>query len=522
MAVWNYENAAHLLRRAAFGGTPDQIQAFLDQHDSVAEAVDHLLGFGVSRKRPPGGSYNYTAELKQKKWWIKTFMKAAKNPPDALREKMTLFWHNHLCSGLEKVREFAYQEGGVTLMSIQNALFRSYANGNFRNLIRDFNRDGANLYYLDGKYNVASEDNFHVTANENFGREVLELFTVGINELAADGTDDPSRPCYTEDDVHQLARAMTGWVGEVVKGVGTWESWAWDNGRFDDGGGTAHPGDPIVVFGVENNNFRMNHEVIGTGDDVLQLILDRLDNDGNHQAAMYLCRKLWRWFAYPAPAPGLKALLETFADILVTNEYEVKPVLTAMFNHDEFYSERAKTRTIKNPVDLLVGSVRALGMKSNGKPFDNGSTELYDLLENMGMELFEPPNVAGWPGGKRWISTGTLVGRLDLTRRIVESDEGGSQPDLESFLPIGNAAADPEDVVDAILVQLGLDDTGGGVGSQGGVAFTATQRQAIVDFITNNGAKTSLNLTSVDESDVRLYVRGAIALVLHSPEYQIF
>jgi uncharacterized protein (DUF1800 family) len=521
MAEWNYANAAHLLKRAAFGGTPDQIQAFLDQHASVEEAVDWLVNFNVSKRRPPGGSYNYTAELKQKRWWVKTFMKAAKNPPDALREKMTLFWHNHLVSGLEKVREYAYQEGGVTLMSIQNSLFRRYANGNFRDLVRDFNRDGANLYYLDGIFSYASEDGEHVTANENFGREVLELFTVGINQLAADGSDDPSKPNYTEDDVHQLARALTGWTGRpVVKGVGIWQQDNWDNGQYDDGGGSHHPGDPITIFGVTNNNFRINHEIAGTADDVLKLILDQLDDDGNHQAAMYLCRKLWTWFAYPAPAPGLKALLETFAAIFVANNYEMKPLLTAMFNHDEFYGELAKTRTIKNPVDLLVGTVRALGMKNSGKSIDN-SPELYDMLENMGMELFEPPNVAGWPGGKRWISTGTLVSRLDMGRRLAEADEGSSQPSLASFLPMTETDADPVAVVDAILLQLGLDDAGGGVSSQGGVALTATQRQAIIDFITNNGANTSLDLTDTD-GDVRHYVRGAIALALHAPEYQVF
>jgi uncharacterized protein (DUF1800 family) len=521
MADWNFENAAHLLKRAAFGGTPDQIQAFLDEHASVEEAVEQLVSFGVSRRRPPGGSYNYQSELKQKRWWVKTFMKASKNPPDALREKMTLFWHNHLCSGLDKVREYAYQEGGVTLMSIQNALFRSYANGNFRNLIRDFNRDGANLYYLDGKFNRASENYQDVTCNENFGREILELFTVGINQLAADGSDDPSKPNYTEDDVHQLARALTGWTGPIVKGVGTFDPGEWDNGRYDDGGGTHHPGDPIVIFEIENNGFRMNPTVEGDADDVLTLILGRLDDDGNHQAAMYLCRKLWTWFAYPPPAPGLKALIANFASILVSNDYELKPVLTAMFTSDAFYSALAKTRTVKNPVDLMVGAVRALAAKSNGKAID-GSAELYDLLDGMGMELFEPPNVAGWPGGKRWISTGSLVSRLEFTRRLAESDEGTTQPGFELFLPLGDAAANPADIVDLILVQLGLDDVGGGVASQGGVAFTAIQRQVLIDFISNNGLKATLNLSDEGTDDVRIYVRGAISLALHSPEYQIF
>ena len=518
MAVWNYENAAHLLRRAAFGGTPEEIQAFLDRYTSVAEAVDDIVNFSVSNKKPPtGGRDSYRAEQKQKQWWLKTMLKA-KEPKDALREKMVLFWHNHLCSGTDKVRDTAYT---MAYMPIQNGLFRRYANGNFRDLVRDFNRDPANLYYLDGIQNSASNDGEHVAVNENFGREVLELFTVGISQFAADGTDDPSKPNYTENDVHQLARALTGWTGEIDKDHGVFRLDDWDGGQYDDGGGSHHPGDPIVIFGVTNNNFKIGEEVAGTADDVLDLVLDQLDNAGNHQAAMYVCRKLWTWFGYPAPAPGLKTLLEGFAATFVSSGYEIVPVLTAMFNHDEFYSDRAKTRTVKNPVDYMVGAFRALGVKSTGKPVGD-SGELYNLLEEMGMELFEPPNVAGWPGGKRWITTGTLVARLEFARRLAESDYGTSNLHLGTVVTIGSATADPDVVVDEILARVGLDDVGGGVASQGGVALTATQRAAIVNFITDGGTLTSLDLTTEYTNHARQLVRGAIALALQAAEAQVF
>src|SRR5690242_1741152 len=129
MAVWNYENAAHLLRRAAFGGTPAQIQAFLDAYASVAEAVDALVNFGVSSRKPPkGGRHSDQTEGKQKNWWIKTMMKAAA-PQDALREKMVLYWHNHLCSGSDKVAD---KSGTMAYIALQNGMFRRNANGNFR------------------------------------------------------------------------------------------------------------------------------------------------------------------------------------------------------------------------------------------------------------------------------------------------------------------------------------------------------------------------------------------------------
>jgi uncharacterized protein (DUF1800 family) len=507
MAVWDFENAAHLLRRAGFGGTTQEIQAFLDGHTSVADAVSDLLSFPVSKKKPPkGGRDFWKARLKQRQWWLKTMLKATR-PRDALREKMVLFWHGHLCSGFSKQPETQF-------MAVQNGLFRRYAAGNFRDLVRDFNRDPANLWYLDGIQSYASIDGVHVSANENFGREVLELFTLGISELAADGTNDPLKPTYEETDVHQLARALTGWVN-IVKDVGVWQEWAWDGGRYDDGGGSHHPGDPVTIFGVTNNNFKIGAEVAGTDDDVLKLIFERVDDEGNNQTAMFVCRKLWTCFAYPAPAPGLKALLAEFAQVFVSNNFEVKPVLQAMFNHDEFYSDRAKSRTVKSPVDYMVGAFRSLAVKSTGKTLGN-SGELVDMLGEMGQDLLEPPNVAGWPGGKRWITTGTLVNRLDFARRLAESESGMSALRLSTFLPIGSTGVDPQAVLDAILVRLGLD------GSQGGVALTAGQRAALLAFLTNNGAKAALNLTSETGDDARYFVRGTIALALQSAEAQIF
>ena len=510
MAVaWNFENAAHLLRRAAFGGTKEQIQAFLDSHSSVAEAVSDLLSFADSAKKPPrGGNDFYRARLKQRQWWLKTILKGT-NPRDALREKMVLYWHGHLCSGFSKQPDSSY-------MAIQNGLFRRFAGGNFKDLVREFNRDPANLWYLDGIQSYASNDGIHVTANENFGREVLELFTVGISELAADGTNDPSRPNYSEDDVHQLARALTGWV-TIEKGLGIWQSGAWDGGQYADGGGTHHPGDPVVIFGVSNNNFKIGSadDMPAPADDVLELIFNRVDGDGNHQAAMFVSRKLWTYFAYPAPAPGMKALLAGFASTFVANNYEVRPLLEAMFNHDEFYSDRAKSRTVKSPMDYVIGTMKSLGIKSVGKTLGDAG-EISDMLGDMGQDLFEPPNVAGWPGGKRWITTGTLVNRLDFARRVAELDYGTSALHLEQFGFPFSASVDPQVVVDAIVARLGLD------GSQGGIALTAGQKAALLDFLTNGGTKTSLDLSNAWTDDAKQFVRGAIALALQSAEAQIF
>ncbi len=505
MATWDLENAAHLLRRAAFGGTPADIQAFHDRHGSVASAVDELLSFLPSKKKPPGprnvDDYN---RLKMQRWWFKQMVRTA-TPALAAQEKLVLFWHNHLACGASKQ---------ITLkhLSLQNQLFRLHAAGSFKTLVRLFNRDAANLYYLDGIVNYASSDGLTVNANENFGRELMELFTLGVFQLAADGSPDPTKPNYTEDDVHQLARACTGWV-ELEKNVGVWQQYAWDGGQYDDDG-DATP-DPVVIFGVTNNDFRLDDAVAGTADDVLELIFARTDDQGNNQVGMFLAKKLWAWYGYSAPATGLKALLAGFASTFATNNFDLIPLLRALWTHDEFYSTTAKTRTVRNPVDYVVGALKALGVsKSDGKYIGSADRELGDQVQLMGMNLFEPPNVAGWPGGLAWINSGTLFARLEFAKDLAASDFGRSKLPLANIagLPLGQSAVPAATVVDAVLHQLGLD--------QGPLALTSTQRGRLITYTTTGGP--TLDLSDEFTTDAVTKVRGLIALALQAAEHMVF
>jgi uncharacterized protein (DUF1800 family) len=505
MAVtWNYENAAHLLRRTAFGGTPSQIQAFLGRHANVQSAVAELLAFSPSKRKPPGGLLvDNFRRLKMQRWWLKEMIRA-RTPADACRERLALFWHNHLASGSSKQVKLRH-------MAIQNRLFREHARGNFRDLVRAFNRDPANLYYLDGIVNVASNDGVHVNANENFGRELVELFTLGVFQLASDGTPDPTKPNYTEDDVHNLARACTGWT--TIRGAtGRWNDYDWDGGQYDDDGDDLP--DPMVIFGQTSNDFRIDDDVAGTSDDILELIFARTDDLGNNQVAMFLAKKLWAWYAYPAPAPGLRTLLAGFAATFAAADFEITPLLQAMWTHDEFYGASAKTRTVKTPCDLVVGAMRAFGIaRADGKYMGPAVRELGDQVALMGMNLFEPPNVAGWPGGLAWMNSGTLLARLEFAKDLAGSDYGPNKLELASIegLPLGDATADPGVVVDAILAQLGLD--------LGPLALTAAQRQALVDYATTDGP--TLDLSSEFTDDAETKVRGLISLALQAAEYQL-
>ena len=506
MAVtWNYENAAHLVRRAALGGTPGEIQAFRDRHPDVGSAVDELLSFTPSRRKPPAPRFvDDEGRLRMQRWWLKEMIRVD-TLAEACREKLVLYWHNHLASGASKQPTLKY-------MALQNQLFRLNARGNFRTLVREFNRDAANLYYLDGIVNSASNDGVHVNANENWGRELLELFTLGVFQLAADGAPDPTRPTYTEDDVHQLARASTGWTS-LSRNKGVWNPDDWDGGQYDDDGDDQP--DPVVIFGVQNDGFRLDEAVAGTPDDVLTLILARQDFEGNNQTGLFVARKLWAWYAYPAPAPGLKALLAGFAQTFAAADFELTPLLRAMWTHDEFYSAHAKSRTVKSPVDYVVQALRALGVtRSDAKYVGTLDRELGEQVQLMGMNLFEPPNVAGWPGGLAWISSGTLLSRLEFAKNIAASDFGRSRLTLVNIggLPLGSPAASPTAVVDAVLHQLGLD--------AGPLAMSAAQRQALIDYASSDGP--TLDLSSEFTDDATVKVRGVIALALQSAEAQVF
>ena len=507
MAVtWNYENAAHLLSRVGFGGTPEDIENFRSKHASVTTAVDELLDYKPSAKKPPAKDGN-TSDLKEKmqRWWIKTMAKT-RRPSDACREKLVVFYHDFLVSGASK-------QDDLKTMSWQNRLFRVHGKGNFKDLIREFNRDPANLYYLDGILNDARNDEGIVVANENFGREVLELFTLGVFELAADGLDDPTKPNYTEDDVHQLSRALTGWV-DVENEVGVWVEDAWDGGNYDDDGDGLP--DDITIFGVTNNNFRIDSAVAGGPNDVLELIFSRTDDAGNNQVAMFVARKFWEWYAYPAPAPGLKALLAGFASTFESSGYSVEALLRAMWTSDEFYSAEAKSRTVKSPLDFMMLSFKGLGVRANGKAFRDQKKTLAEHLEAMGMDLFEPTNVAGWKGGTAWITSSTLFARLNFASELGVAKKGSNRLKLRKLdkVVFGNAATPAEDAVDQVISQLCLD--------MGPVQLTSVQRDALIAYATDDGAKPTLDLSSDKTDDANEKLRGIITLALQTAENQIF
>lgn len=517
MADWNYENAAHLLRRAAFGGSPVDIQAFYERHISngVAGAVNELLSFPPSKVKPPGNGTSDRTLRNMQQWWLAR-MVGAKIPADACREKLTLFWHSMLVSGASKQPTFKY-------MAAQNGLFRFRARDNVLTLLREFSRDPANLYYLDGITNVASNDGVHVNANENFARELMELFTLGIFQFNPDGAPDPTKPNYTESDVHQLARACTGWTS-IKRTTGVWNQDDWDGGQYDDDGDDQP--DPITIFGTTNNDFRFDDAVAGTDDDVLKFILSRTDYEGKNQVGVFLSRKLWIWYAYAPPAAGFKSLLNSFADTFANSNFDLTALLRDMWTRDEFYSAAAKSRTVKNPVDFIVQAFTSFNARNIGKFGGRRRDNLGARAEVMGMNLFEPPSVGGWPGGLAWINTGSLLTRAEFAEDLAVDIQGASIK-LKSIPGlIGNSAADPATVVDLILTQLGLNASQmpGNAPPSHPTPLNSAQRDALIAYATatDNGTQPTLNLANEKTDDAIVKARGLISLALQTAENQIF
>ncbi len=361
------ERVQLLLWRAGMGATPAQIDAATAK--GYAGAVDDMLNYpDVPASAPdlpawpaqPKGKLTgdektaLAKEINQanqqgiktaSSWWAGLM----RTSPTPLQENLTLFWHNHFATANDKVRRPAY-------MLQQNQLFRAMGAGKFVDLLIAVSKDPAMLVWLDGRENVTGHP------NENWSREVMELFTLGIGN-------------YTEQDVREGARASTGWTLSYDGQV------AFAPKRFDSGAKT--------ILG-QTGAFNL--------DDFSRLLA------GKPQTAQYLSSKLFRWFVGDDPG---NADLAPMLDAWNATGGEIRSVLRALFLSDAFTPERAASAHIKNPAAWTIGAVR--GLES-----DVTNDQIVTMLDQQGMRLFYPPNVGGWPNGPAWISPSNQVLRFNL------------------------------------------------------------------------------------------------------------
>ncbi len=289
--------------------------------------------------------------LELKAWWAREML----DTPTPLAEVMTLFWHGHFTSSLTKVK-------APVLLYRQNLLLRRHALGNYGDLLRAIARDPAMLLYLD---NARSR---RQAPNENFARELLELFTLGEGR-------------YTEADIKAAARAFTGWSVDR------------DSGDFRFRPSWHDAGEKLFL----------GRRGAFDGDDIIDLLLARTET------AAHLVTKLWRHFISESPNPAEVARL---AQIFRAADYEMRPLLTALFTSEAFWAAENRGRLVKSPIDFVIGSLRLFDLPVRR------DADLAWLSRRLGQDLFEPPDVKGWPGGTDWITGASLLDRRSLIARV--------------------------------------------------------------------------------------------------------
>lgn len=442
---WDLAKAGHLYRRAGFSANAGELDQAVA--DGPEKAVGKLLGGGAGQKAfeqqmaDMAGSLDYNNESELRAWWLLRILQT----PHPLQERLTLFWHNHFATSNAKVRNLHY-------MFNQNQWLRGNALGSFRTMLAEISKDPAMMIWLDTSQNKKG------TANENYSRELMELFSLGIGH-------------YTEQDVREGARAFTGW--EIKDG-----KFSFNAAQHDDG---------LKKFLGQTGKFG--------GEDILRICLEQ------DAAAYFIAGKLFRFIVSETLAPS-RELLEPLAARFRQSDYNLRELVETMLRSNLFFSPAAYRTQIKSPVDFAVGIVRAL----EGHV---GAIPLADALEGLGQRLFSPPSVKGWPGGTVWINSTTLLLRHNLALNLTstQDDRFGRRTDPAELVRKHGKQTDEEIV--ALFVRLFLQ---GDISAEG--------RASLLEYLAGaRKQKYPAYWSAQDQQDHR--VRAVCHLLLTQAEFQL-
>jgi|GEM_PF-549322 len=412
---WNEKWVAHLHRRAAFGSTPfDATRSLRDGYEKTLERLlggepdaDELLDVLLKT-----GQF-LTTDTQLRVWWL-TAMLEGKHP---LREKMTLFWHNHFATSYAKVQR-------TRLMFEQNLQLRKHALGRFRPFLLEMSLDTAMLKWLDSNQNVKG------APNENFAREVMELFSLGVGH-------------YTEKDIQEAARAFTGW--HVDSRIDEDE----DSFQFKP---TLHDDGAKTVFGRTGN---------WNGTDILSFCCDK------PECAAFLVGKLYSFFVSETKPPA--TLIEPLAERLRKSDYDFADLVKTMLGSRLFFSEHAYRKRVKWPVEYALGAIRAAA------PGRVPLGDVLDPLAKMGQVLFAPPNVKGWRTGTDWLNSATLLARNNFAETLAmgawERGRDDGVPQRASVAVSDTATATPVDFPAASLAEYSMAGSAAVAGSAVAMTF---------------------------------------------------
>jgi uncharacterized protein (DUF1800 family) len=449
--AWGTNEVQHLLKRVMFGSTRADINYFKSK--TVSQAVDELLNPTAPLPQPPvndynannpdpdvpagqtwvnkptnDGNINSARRSSFKKWWTGVLL----NQDRSIREKLNLFWANHFSTEANDIgiANYAYWH---------HALLRQNALGNFKSLIKAVTIDEGMLRYLNGYLNTAT------APDENYGRELQELFTIGKNPVT--GLAD-----YTEDDVKKAAKVLTGWR---INGT-TFASY-FDSTKHDATSKTFSS-----FYGSTTITGRTGTAGANETDDLISMIFQK------NEVSRYIVRKLYRWFVYYKIDTATEAnVIEPLAAIFRSSNYEIKPVLSALFKSEHFFDLLNQGCVIKSPADKLIGCLREFGVV-----FPNNTTEyldaygmwnyIYGWMASMSQNIGDPPNVSGWQAyyqapqfHEMWINSDTLPKRSRFTDTMILSGytRNGKKIiiDVVAFTKTLANPADPNALLDEVL-----------------------------------------------------------------------
>ena len=459
---------AHLMRRAGFGATRDELEAYVAK--GYEATVEELLHPGEPGNMPDDIIRRFhvgQAELRlggsAAGYWLYRMITTNNH----LEEKIALFWHGLLATS-------SIMGSRLTAILSQVDMFREYGLGSFRDLLIQLSLDPAMIYYLD------NQDNHKDAINENYGRELLELFSMGVGN-------------YTEEDIKECARAFTGWTLADLEFVEATRMSIWPYGstawRYeynpDD-----HDDEDKTFLG-ETGRFN--------GEDIIEIIVKQ------PATASFISRRLFQFFVADEVDEEGEQLVAAASESYFDSGYEIRPVLRTLFNSEYFKSERARFARVKGPVEHVVGAVRLAG--SYREP-TLAMDKLGSLTSNMGQGLLRPPTVEGWHEGLEWIDSGALMERINFTASELGNVELPGIRDIIHRVATDNGGAlSPQELVDRCLDLIGP------------IEVSEETRTVLTEHVARRGELDLRGHQRGDESEQR--VGEVLSLIASNREYQL-
>jgi uncharacterized protein (DUF1800 family) len=475
----------HLLRRAGFGARPDELDMYGGM--SIDAAVDTLLNYEDiaddvdSRIGQPGyvgmtiaGQFSPQTNITHaRQRWL--FRMVHSDHP--LQEKMTLFWHNHFATGYNKIAGALGTTEGARYLAAkasedpgkvagQIEMFRANALGNFRDILLNIAKDTAMLVWLDGRTNTKAKP------QENFGREVMELFTMGVGH-------------YTEPDVYAAARVFSGWnlqrPGAVTDG-----SQHYEFGYVAAQHETTPKTFSFPIYADGNNTIPTRSAADGMQDgiDLINALA------GNPNTARYLAAKLWRFFVseFKDPDPGF---VDRVASVYLSSRFDMKAVMREVLLSSQFWDPSTYFARYSWPVEFVIRALKDVGWRGFSV------NDALAPMSNMGMVLYEPPDVSGWRTGQEWFSTGAMLSRMNFAAQLANNQKVNL---MNAAKPFGKT---PDSLMSHVLDEVAAAPLDSSVSNE------------LMAYLRATGTWTG------NDAQVQAKTSGLVHLIAGSPEYQL-